>query len=548
MKKIDFLVIFFIIAASFFTLKDLFLPGFYTSHDGPHQVVRAYYFNRLITEGQIPPRWVGGLNYGFGYPLFIFSYHMPWLIAEPFLLMGFDVFWAIKLTFICGFILSGIFMYFYQKSLFGRLPAFIGSLIYLYAPFRFSNIFVRAAIGDATAFIFAPLLFWSVDASFRKASLVKSAAVGLSLTALLLSHAMVSFFYFSAFILYVFFLWLFNKNRLKQALYIFLSLVLFVGYSCYYLLPSLIERSFTKFNSTLGAISSSLNFVPFQKLIYSPWGYGTVDAPAGAMSLAIGIAQLLVALSALILIIFRLLKKNSPLKFSTNRGVIFFILFVVTIILMTPVSKPIWLRISKYLVIDYNWRILNLTVFSASLVAGWLVFSLHKNRLFQAGAGFIILALAFYSNRNHIRINQSLDWSIPFFLKLEKTTNSFDEYMPKWADNTKIVENAPRFIPNPEVIISEVTQKNNLIRFNADVKETSNLILNSLYYPGWTVYDNNLKKPINFDNAGLIAFPVEKGSHHIRIVFEKTPLRKYSDLVTILSISLTAVYLLRRYA
>src|SRR4030042_3352281 len=149
MKKIDWVIIVLLIVVSFITLKDLFQPGFYTSHDGTHQVVRLYYFDKLIREGQIPPRWVGDLLNGYGYPLFIFSYQLPWLLAEPLHLLGFSIFDSIKLTFVIGFALSGITMYLFQKHIFGRVPAVVGTVIYLFAPYRFSNIFVRAAIGDA---------------------------------------------------------------------------------------------------------------------------------------------------------------------------------------------------------------------------------------------------------------------------------------------------------------------------------------------------------------------------------------------------------------
>src|SRR3989344_5245373 len=130
MKKIDVLVILFIILASVYALNDLFIPGFYTSHDGPHQIVRAFYYHDLIKQGQFPPRYVFGLNYGFGYPLFIFSYHMPWLIAEIFNQFKLTIIDSVKMTFLAGFIFSGIFMYFYQKMLFGRTAAFVGALIY----------------------------------------------------------------------------------------------------------------------------------------------------------------------------------------------------------------------------------------------------------------------------------------------------------------------------------------------------------------------------------------------------------------------------------
>ena len=100
MKKTDVLVILFIILASFYSLNDLFIPGYFTSHDGPHQIVRAYYYQDLIKEGQFPPRYVFGLNYGFGYPLFIFSYHMPWLISEIFNQLGLSIIDSVKMTFL----------------------------------------------------------------------------------------------------------------------------------------------------------------------------------------------------------------------------------------------------------------------------------------------------------------------------------------------------------------------------------------------------------------------------------------------------------------
>ena len=159
MRKIDWLVVIFIILTSLITLRDLFKPGFYTSHDGIHQIVRFYYFDQSLREGQIPPRFAGGLLNGFGYPLFIFSYHLPWLIAEPLHLAGLSIFDSIKMTFLLGFIFSGIAMYFFQKAIFGTLAAFVGTTLYLFAPYRFSNIFVRAAIGDATSFIFPPIIF-----------------------------------------------------------------------------------------------------------------------------------------------------------------------------------------------------------------------------------------------------------------------------------------------------------------------------------------------------------------------------------------------------
>ena len=100
-----------LIIISLVGVKGLFHSGFYTSHDGWHMVARLYYFYQSLQDGQFPPRWGGLLLNKFGYPLFIYSYHLPWWIGSVFMYLGFNIFDAIKGTFILTYVLSGITMY-----------------------------------------------------------------------------------------------------------------------------------------------------------------------------------------------------------------------------------------------------------------------------------------------------------------------------------------------------------------------------------------------------------------------------------------------------
>lgn len=546
MKKTDVLVLVFLILSSVFVLKDLFLPGMYTSHDGPHQVVRAYYYHEALSEGQIPPRYVGLLNFGFGYPLFIFSYHLPWLIAEPFRLFGFSIFTSIKMTYLLGFILSGIFMYLYQRYLFGRFAAFVGTIIYLYAPFRFSNIFVRSAIGDATAFIFAPLLFWSFDLLYKKATFKRIVFTALSLSALLLSHAMVFFLYILGLGLFAVFRLITGKKKILFILAGIGAVILFILFSSFYLLPSFFERSFTKFPQLMGSAGVIMHFAPFKKLLYSPWGYGTVDAVEGSMSLSIGFAQMAAFVLSIAFVFKRLFKKSYRNSFFSDYGLIFSLIFLLSVFFMTPASALVWKFISRYVLIDFNWRILNLTVFSASILSGWLFFQFKKRKLLQFLFAFILIVVAFYTNRNHLRINQSLDWSVPFFLKLEKTTNSFDEYNPLWADTGVIKENSPRLVFSSDFSYKILEEKNNRMGYAVDAKDDGQLTVNTLYYPGWTVYDGERKIDFSFDGDGLIKFPLKKGKHQIITRFENTPLRKTADLISLATFIIIGMYFLKK--
>ena len=545
MKRIDWLVILFIILASVFTLKDLFRPDFYTSHDGPHQVVRLYHYDQLLRQGQIPPRWVNDLNHGFGYPLFIFSYHMPWLISAPFMFFGLSVFISIKMTYLTGFILSGILMYFYQKKLFGVLPAFIGAFLYLFAPYRFSNIFVRSSIGDATAFIFPPLIFWSFDVVRSKGKLnyFWLFLYAASLSALLLTHAMLFFLYVLILSVYILYWFVFSSNRKKIISVNVLGFLMAVSLSAFYLFPSLLERNFTVFNSVMKNAFSSQSFIPISRLFYSPWGYGVVDAYEGAMSLQLGFAQWLSFLLGILLFIYLLTRKSMR---NINYGFIYILIFILSVFLMLKSSAPIWQFITRFVLIDFKWRILHVTVFAAAIISGWFIYNLKilKRRLWTAFAGFFLISLSIYANRNHLKINQVLDWPVDFYLKLEKTTNSFDEYTPIWAHAGIIRENAsPAEFSAPAGIriISSTSVKKDL---KLETESEGVLTLNTLYYPGWQVFINGKPVDIDYQNRGLLEFPVAKGKNIISARFEKTPMRLISDTITLSAIILLPGFLI----
>ncbi len=543
--KTDWLIIIFIIILSIFTLKDLLRVGYYTSHDGLHQVARLYHFDKAFRDGQIPPRWAGDLLNGFGYPLFEFSYQLPWYIAEPMYLSGISVFDSIKYTFILGFVLSGITMYFFQRELYGRLAAFVGSIIYLYAPYRFSNIFVRGAIGDATSFIFPPLLFLSLY-KLKKLNQIdwKWLSLGsIALTGILLSHAMIFLFFTLSIVLYFIFFIIFRQVKRNLLLSGIFLVLMTIGLSAYYLIPSITEKSLTKFDDIMGPVYIGNSFVNFKSLLYSSWGYGTVDAREGAMSLQIGITQWFIFILAFLMIVFFFFKrKKTASKNNLMEAVFFLLLFVISILMTQPVSLIIWKLISRFAVIDFTFRILSITVFSASILSGFIV-SRFKYPLILA---VFIIGLAFYANRNNLRINKILDWPLDLILKSEITTNSNDEYTPKWINSHDVKKPIPKveFTDNEAKIVIKKT-KSNYLDFDIDVLKKGLVKINTVYYPGWIALVNGTRKDIIYESSGFMEIPLEIGHYDIQAKFIETPLRKLSDMITIITAVLIVVILIK---
>lgn len=539
MKKIDWLIIFIITVTSIFLLKDLFLPNFYTSHDGIHQVVRLYNFDQIIRQGQIPPRWAGNLLNGFGYPLFNFSFQLPWFIAEIPYFLGLSIFASIKLTFLLGFIFSGITMYLFQRELFGRRGAFAGTAIYLLAPYRFSNIFVRAAIGDATAFVFAPLLFLAIF-KLRKTDKIDWYWVSLgaiSLAALLLSHAMVALFFFVGFWLYVIF-WLILSQKTKLIFSGMAISILGLGLAGYYFIPSLIERNLTRFSEIMGGVFNGTTYLTLDKLIYSPWGYGTVDAREGAMSLQLGLAQwLVVALAAGTIIFLFWRRKNFP------EAIFYFLLFLLSVFVILPFSSWFWNLINRFTFVDFTWRALAVSVFAVSVLAGFVISKFKYPRLLL----IFLIIFAVYANRNHLRINQTLDWPVSFYLKLEKTTNTFNEYTPKWVRQDLIEKPKPKVeFPDSQAKIAISKNISNDLEFSLETPREGTVRINTIYYPGWQVSVNDKRVKIDYENTGLIEFPVKSGTNKIAAGFKETPMRLASDIISLVSLGLVGYFMLVR--
>src|SRR3989338_1341164 len=105
---VDLLLVIIITVPSIISL----LGGRYFSmHDDQH-IARLYLLDQGLWQGSLYPRWVDGLGFGFGYPLYNFYPPLVYYVAEIFHLIGFSLIWSIKLMIITGFLLGAIGMYF----------------------------------------------------------------------------------------------------------------------------------------------------------------------------------------------------------------------------------------------------------------------------------------------------------------------------------------------------------------------------------------------------------------------------------------------------
>src|SRR3990167_3958649 len=158
----EHLLLLLIIFLGIIPLLDYLHPGLPITHDGQDHVARIANFYQSLSEGNLVPRWAGNLNWGYGHPILMFLYPFPSYIASFFHFLGFSLVDSVKIVFGLSFILSGVFMYLWLRNFLGEVAGAFGGLLYMFAPYRFVDLYVRGAIGEHVAFTFLPLILFFI--------------------------------------------------------------------------------------------------------------------------------------------------------------------------------------------------------------------------------------------------------------------------------------------------------------------------------------------------------------------------------------------------
>ena len=512
-------------------IKALFHSGWYTSHDGEHQLVRQYIFDRAVKFGHIPPRVDRQLLNHLGYPLMTFTYQLPFIIGEPFRLLGLSIQDTVKLVFILTYIASGLTMYLFTQELWGRGAGLLAGLLYLWAPYRFSIIFVRASLGEHVAFVFLPLVLWSLNHKFltRKRLIIGS----LSLAGLVLSHLMAAQIFLPLIILYGLFQIISSKNKLLITMRYTLIAILGLSLISYYLLPAFIYRLTIR---GLNRYFYAEHFATLKQLLYSRWDYGfSMSGPNDGMSFQLGLAHWLVIGLAIFLILKQILFK----KFSLN-NLAFIISFIFAIFMSLFISTHVWeYLISRYswFIIDIPWRWLALATTAAAVLSGF-VFNQLKGLVKLALVSLIIL-LMLYGNRNHLRVNEYVDYPDQKLTQYLGSSNSYDEYQSVYTQDFMIKGPTPQ----PVVIVSGTAQINlqkslpHQLILEAQVQEATQIQINTVYFPGWTLtVDNQVQDIKSTLDYGVPTAKLKPGRHVISLIYRQTPVMTAGNIITLASL------------
>ncbi len=215
------------------------IPGYLITTDfWPHFVRQKIVYQSL--KDRFSP-FYSFLFYS-GYPhLRFYSPLFPFLSGFFTLFTGGDLLLALKILLVLLHLLSAGAMYAYLKyrtnDHFGSV---LGTIVYLFVPWRVLYIAARAHFPLALIYILLPLSFLSFEILIKKPNLRNSLFFGIYLNLLIISHII-----YAGFVsLFLFILFLFNfRKKFNRRLLIFsvIAILATVGLSGFFLLPFLFE-------------------------------------------------------------------------------------------------------------------------------------------------------------------------------------------------------------------------------------------------------------------------------------------------------------------
>ncbi len=573
-------IVFGVAVASLITilfLSPLFRPGIIAGHDAGYHFTREQLFTRSLKEGQFPVRWIEGPSPGITHPLFLFYPPLFYYAVAPFMLMGISYTGATYAVIALATILAWLGMYLLVKTIIGLDPRFRGddrggggddrlvvdlaasvaATLFLFTPYRISQLYVRAAYGEFLATAFVPWAFLAVYNLYNRYNHYNRyiLLLGFSLAAMVTSHQPTMIIVAAPLAAWTIYLWMRTQNTRGLAA-LGGAILLALGLAAFFVLPLVTEGSFIRAGRLAsGYFDFRQHFALPAQLIYSPWGYGvSLMGSTDGMSFQVGFVNWVVLGGAVILVFY-----NYYNRYKNYNGYIgiFVLLSLSGIFMATDASAPIWERFSLLGYVQYPWRHLLVISFATAALGGLVFYNSYNVYKNYNRYIWLLLFIPILFNLKYLAPAAYMkpgmfDLGNPELARYNSPENPFFGvelgYFPIWVNEVNTDPAIKRF----SVVAGKAdvkTTRDTMIRQEARIEasQAATIRVNTHYFPGWmaTIDDGKSKKTVTpaYDNpqGNMEVNLLEPGDYTLTFSLTKTPVRTIADYLSLVSLVAVAV-------
>jgi hypothetical protein len=471
----------------------LYLYGIPYGLDLPHHFRLAQGFFESIKAGDFYPSWLASTNQGYGDPSVRFYPPALYYLLSFFRLITGDWYLATLLTLSLLTLIGCLGIYLWAGSLTGQSYAVLAALLYTLAPFHANEIYQAGMYPQYACASVLPFVFAFIERIFARNRWRDVGGLGLSYGLLILFHLPLALLGSLAVSIYALIRLIqsFSRRSLYQLTAGALS---GLALSCCYWLPMLLEL---KWKNPSGSgqdkwFDYKHNFI-FRP---SPNEMGDYWLPF------LTAVTLLMAVPAIVLIVRRNRQALAPA-----------LVALVTFLMATSLSKPIWDALPALQETQFPWRWLTITSAALSILVSLSLPELARigrtrlRPLSFALLGVSAIALSFtvfqvirgalFQNRS--TFNQMV-------LSLQGSATNKD-FLPVWASDKPRIMDQPVEVSgrNPEVTAWFGRRR----EFKIEAGDVTEARLRTFYYPYWRAAADG--KPLATrpadDGALLVSIP-----------------------------------------
>jgi hypothetical protein len=468
-------------------------------------------FYDSLRSGVFYPGWLAESNNGLGDPRFRFyPPGLYYVLAATRTLFG-DWYAGSIACFVLLSVLAGLGLYFWARTFFEPKLAMWAGIFFTIAPYRLNQIYQASLLSEYAACSVLPFAFAFVERICRRKKAYDIAGLAVSYALLLLTHlplAVIGSLSLAGYAI----LRLERKNLAPTLMRLAFGVFLGLGASAFFWTTMLAELPWIKGNSS-------------QPKSYYDYRLNFVFSPSALTNRNTWYANLLtLALLGFFLpatvLVSRFLKKEWRGLFAVA------ILFIVTLLMSTPMSRPIWAIVPKLAEVQFPWRWLSITSMAGSLllaasIPSWRERISHWRPRDLAVVLVFVLSLGFTFNEV-IRESEYLprDRFQPLLHEIRGAV-SFKDWLPIWASELLQVDkmNGQVEASTRPVTITAWQPERRLFHIAAGPSSVARV--RTYYYPHWLATEGGRSLNTSAAADGTLSVTVPDRAVDVEVVFRE---------------------------
>lgn len=511
--------------------------------DGIQHICRIIGTEQTLADKQFLPMIMSNLCNNFGYSWNIFYSPLTAYMSVVFRIFNFSYVNCLKLCMFVIVLLSGLTMYKLTLRITkNKKLATLASIIYILAPYRITDMYIRTALAELASFIFIPIVFEGLYIILNEEK--KSYKLVLGAEGLILTHQVIAMY--TVIICFAYLIVFFKKLKSKTVLKnIGVNLLFCILMTSFYWVGLLQHYLNTSYEVFVPGRMEREEVLIFYKAKFSQL---FITSSEQTMIYAIGL------LSVIGLVLTPIAYKKIPKEY--KKTYIFFLIAGIILIGMTLSIFPFEKLPQALTMLQFTFRLFTFTSFFFAFVVATNFVILIKN--FKTFDIVVLLTISIllllpYKSKLDFNLQENEERLINGVRVTENTGRvhagmASMEYLPTKAfKNLKYIANRKDeviVLDNDEAVISDYTkQDSNMNCRISNINKETTIELPYIYYLGYRIYANGQEIKYTESDNGFIQINITKDSQ-IKVKYLGTNEMLISYAISIISFAIL-IYLLK---